>query len=261
MKETEAWLSKIADIAAVDYSRDLPLADIKADYVVVFGGDGSIIGAARRLTGRPIPVVGINFGTFGYLAAFERSETRECLECIVRGELAPSRRMLLECQVKRSGSPIGRWLCVNEAAVTAPTHTRMIELLLTIAGCPATRYRGDGVLIATPLGTTAYNLSAGGPVLNPRLEAMTITPLCPHLLTLRSLVVPAEEKVSVNVFGPDEASLLVDGRIVHRVMPEEELNVTRAPEYFLLMESPKRSYYQTLHLKLNWGERPRYAQS
>jgi len=148
---------------------------------------------------------------------------------------------------------------VNEVAVTAPTHTGMTELALHIAGTQATRYRGDGVILASPLGTTAYNLSAGGPVLNPRLRAITVTPICAHLLTMRSLVVPAEETVEVKFRGSDMATVLIDGRMIHEMRPKDCVRVTEAKEHFLLIETPKRSYYQTLRKKLNWGERPRYG--
>jgi len=260
MRETSAWLSEVADVLAVDETRTLPLCDYDADYVVVFGGDGSILGAVQRLRGKPTPVVGINFGKFGYLAEFEWAETRTCLEAIIKGDIKPSSRMLLECTSSRCDEKDGPLFAVNEIAVARQEPGHMVDVGLQINDSDTTRFLGDGVMIATPVGSTAYNLSAGGPVLHPRLEVMTITPICAHLLTMRSLVIPAGEEVRLTVFSDTKSTLLIDGKNACELSAGDTVEVYKSQRSFLLVETPDRTYYQTLITKLKWGEQPKYAE-
>jgi len=260
METTAGWLSEVADLVAVDKSRSLPLHECDVDYVVVFGGDGSIIGAVHRLRGKMIPVVGINFGKFGYIAEFEWAETRSCLKSIINGELEPSGRMLLECSCECSDDAGGPLHAVNEIAVVSKESGHMVDISLQIAGSDAARFLGDGVMVSTPVGSTAYNLSAGGPVIHPRLEVMAITPICPHILTMRSLVVPSDHVVRLTLHGKHQNSLLIDGRTACELKEGDTLEISKSKDRFLLVETPSRTYYQTLITKLKWGERPRYAE-
>ena len=230
-----------------------------ADFAVVFGGDGSIISAARQLSQMNVPVIGVNIGKLGFLAEFSVEELKEHFNDIVSGKAAVEKRMMLSCQVSRAGKQTFCSSAINEVFITAGPPFRMIELKMTVDGQPLASCVSDGLIISTPTGSTAYNLSAGGPILSGNMEGMVITPMCPHSLSFRPIVINADCKVEVTAVRANEGTTLsVDGQVSCRLTSEEVVRVERAKTGFLIVGNPTRTEWDTLATKLSWAEKPRY---
>lgn len=230
-----------------------------ADFAVVFGGDGSIISAARQLGQTTVPVIGVNIGKLGFLAEFSVSELKERFDNIVSGKAHTEKRMMLSCAVSRQGRQIFCSSAINEVFVTAGPPFRMIELKMSVDGQPLASCVGDGLIISTPTGSTAYNLSAGGPIISGKVEAMVITPICPHSLSFRPVVINTESRVNVLAVRANEGTTLsVDGQISCRLTTSDTVTVERAKTSFSIVNNPARSHWDTLATKLSWAEKPRY---
>jgi len=231
-----------------------------ADLVVVLGGDGSILKAARMLAGREIPVLGINMGKLGYLAEFTAQEFRDKFDLILSGKAPVARRMMLSVRCERPGGKTTEYLALNDVVLTGGDRHRMIGVAAAIDGEPITTYYGDGVLVATPTGSTAYCLAAGGPLLMPGLEAMAVVPVCPHSLTHRPIVVRPDSEIVLESCGLQrEAICVVDGQEMIRLARGERVHVRRAESAFLIVQNPDRRPFETLREKLSWGQVPRYG--
>lgn len=218
-----------AEVAGeVDFTSGLP-AGLDADYAFVFGGDGTMLQAGRMLAGTGIPAVGVNLGKLGFLTDFNVDEIDGMLEEILCGECSIEERILLKSTLKRKDGEENRF-AVNDVVLSRGAGIRMLELRLAVDGDMVTTYRSDGLIISTPAGSTAYSLSAGGPVLTPNLKALIITPICPHTLTVRPLVVSAESELTVTLaLGEEEhASVSIDGQSVFGISVGDELHVKRA---------------------------------
>ena len=250
------WIAARAEVTAVDLDGELELADADADLIVVFGGDGTILSVARRLGRSEIPVIGVNFGKLGFIAEIRQDEFKDVLEDFLAGRCADRRRLMLDGCLFTGGVETDRSLALNDFVVLSAERGRMVSLELRIDGHAATTYEGDGLVISTPVGSTAHSLSAGGPVIHPDVDGLVVTPICPHALTNRSLVVPAEVAIEVRACGELSKGLVaVDGNETWELSCADVLEVRSAGRIFALVDPGRRTYYETLRSKLNWGGR------
>lgn len=233
----------------------------KADYAVVFGGDGTIISAARQLSQAKVPVIGINLGKLGFLAEFSVDEIKEYFEQIAAGNAQIEKRMLLDCKVFGAGQAKEKFCstAVNDVFITAGAPFRMIELKISVDGQSLADCFSDGLIVSTPTGSTAYNLSAGGPILSGKMEAMVVTPICPHSLSFRPVVINAGSKVEVVCVGVNEGTMVsIDGQNSSRLASGDAVKVQRQKCDFLVVNNPLRTQWDTLATKLRWAEKPKY---
>jgi NAD+ kinase len=252
------FLREQADVAACDLCQETDLGVLSADLALVLGGDGAILRAARQMGYRQTPVLGVNLGKLGFLADLTPAELRECFPRVVRGDFRVARCLMFECVVE---APERRrtFLGLNEIALQTGPPFHMLELDLTIDDQPASRYRGDGLIVSTPVGSTAHSLSAGGPILGQEMDAFVVTPICPHALTNRPVVDSADKAYTIAVRQASPgAMLVVDGQEPAPVAPGHVVTVRRAPVRFGLVKVGGRNYYQVLREKLHWGETPNY---
>ena len=224
------------------------------DLVIVLGGDGTILRTARWMGYQQVPVLGVNLGTLGFLADFSRGEVDETLEEICQGRFRLVDHLMFECDVLRDDRLIHRELGLNETSVHAGPPFSMIEIRLHVDGDLATTYRSDGLIVSTPVGSTAYNLSAGGPIVRKDIDAFIFTPLNPHTLTHRTVVDSAARVYDLIVPRPNEGSAcVVDGRVIAPLRPNDRVQVRRASPRFTLVETRNHGYYKTLREKLKWS--------
>ena len=242
-------------VAAVDLSPRSDLSRVRADLALVLGGDGFILGAARRLRLNPVPVLGVNFGKLGFLAELDARDLRAALAQFARGGLRTAPRMLLEARVFRRGRRrAGPLLALNELVVTRRSLSRLIVLETSVNGEPLATVAGDGLIIATPVGSTAHSLSAGGPIVHPELDGLVLTPLCPHSLAMRPLVIPAAHTVVVRLARrTPEAVATLDGQVDIPIAEHDAVSVTRCAAPFFLAQTGRRTFYGVLKEKLLWG--------
>ncbi len=222
----------------------------EADYLVVVGGDGTLLRAVPVAYQWDLPIVGINLGRLGFITEVAPSEVETLLEKLLSGEVEVEERMAFEVVHE------DEWFCcLNEVAVLKGPLGHMIRLTVRADGAYLTTYYGDGLLVSTPTGSTAYNLSAGGPIIHPKTEALVITPICPFMLSARPLVLPSNLSLEVTLSSPSqEVHLLVDGRINRILAPERSLFIKKAERPIKLVTSPTRNYFDILRNKLGWGE-------
>ena len=248
----------------------LPKGDVKVlkkcDYAIVFGGDGSIISTARNVSKAALPVVGVNVGKLGFLAEFSVAELKDFFPSLKKGEATIDKRMMLNCRIfikSRDGGQ-NETFCsaaINDIYITAGPPFRMIELKILVDGQPLAGCVTDGLIISTPTGSTAYNLSAGGPILSPKIEAVVITPICPHSLSFRPIVINADSKIEVfGVRVNDGTTISIDGQVSKNLSIDDIVIVEKADNDFLIVNNPLRSQWDTLATKLSWAEKPKYKQ-
>jgi len=224
------------------------------DLVVVLGGDGSILRTARWMGYDQVPVLGVNLGTLGFLADCPPDEAEATLGEIAAGRFRCMDHLMFECSVTRSGAVIHRDIGLNETSLLAGPPFAMIEIDLHVDGELATTYRADGLIVSTPVGSTAYNLSAGGPIVRKDLDAFVFTPLNPHTLTNRTVVDSASRAYDLVVPRPNAGSAcVVDGRVVTGLVAGDRVSIRRAQPRFTLIETARHGYYRTLREKLEWG--------
>ena len=234
----------------------------KCDFAIVFGGDGSIISTGRCLRRTRVPVIGVNLGKLGFLVEFSISELKKYFDEIVSGKALIEKRMLLDCKVF-SGPVKGRVkfssVAINDVFITAGPSHRTIELKVAVNGQLVASSIGDGLIISTPTGSTAYNLSAGGPVLDGSMEAMVITPICPHSLSFRPIVIDAKSKVEVSGVQPNRGTVMsIDGQDSLNLSDDDVVGIERESSDFLVVNNPLRTRWDTLAAKLGWAEKPKY---
>jgi NAD+ kinase len=248
------------EVVVEDLLQQVDLSSHTADLTLVLGGDGAILRAARQMGYRQTPVLGVNLGTLGFLADLSPDELRAVFPTLSCGGCSyrVAQHLMFECVVE---SPEGArsFLGLNEVAVQTGPPFHMMEIDLIIDGEAASRYRGDGLIIATPVGSTAHSLSAGGPILGQELSAFVVTPICPQSLASRPVVEDAGKTYTLAVRRATSGALaVIDGQEVVPVAAGACVTVRRAPVSFGLVKVPGRSYYQTLRHKLNWGAQPNF---
>jgi NAD+ kinase len=249
------FLGEHCEIVAVDLRQELDLSQISADLCLVLGGDGAILRAARQMGYHQTPVLGINLGKLGFLADLSPEEMCCCFPAVARGEFRVTHHLMFECLIDGTGEqPL--FLGLNEVAIQAgpPFHT--IDLDLIIDDEPVSRYSCDGLIVSTPIGSTAHNLSAGGPILGQGLSAFVITPICPHTLTNRPIVIPDSVTIEIGFeSGETSAFLTLDGQVGIELSQGDRVVLRKAPNRLRLVRPSKKTYYQILRSKLKWGER------
>jgi NAD+ kinase len=227
----------------------------KAELAVVLGGDGTFLAAARMLQGRSIPLMGVNFGAMGFLTDVTLEEMYETLELALAGKLDVRERTMLDAEYASPDKPPILFSVLNDIVIAKSGEARMIDLRVTVKGIPITSMRADGLIISTPTGSTAYNLSAGGPIVHPRLDAVILTPICPHSLTFRPVVLPAEREIVVESLSPHRDTLITaDGEGVARFDPNAKLILRKSETRIVKFHSHKRDYFANLRDKLGWGD-------
>jgi NAD+ kinase len=230
-----------------------------ADYSVVFGGDGSIILAARQLSKAEVPVIGVNVGKLGYLAEFSLEELKDFFPVLRSGKIKIERRMMLHCRMLRKGKEIFNSTAVNDVYVTAGPPFRMIELKMTVDGQHLRECVSDGLIAATPTGSTAYSLSAGGPILSQKMLGIAITPICPHSLSFRPIVIKADSVLEIRGVRLNKGTTVsIDGQVSQDFYIDDVLQIQRERKDFLVVNNPLRSEWDTLATKLGWAEKPKY---
>ncbi len=227
-----------------------------ADMLVVLGGDGTILAAARLVEGRPIPILGVNAGGLGFLTAVTREAAFTALEHVFSKSFSEEERLMLRAQVMRRGKEVMAASALNDAVVSKGALSHMVQLEISINGQFVTRLRGDGLIVSTPTGSTAYSMAAGGPILNPSVHALILTPICPHTLTNRPLVIPDRVRVEIIQQSPhEEVFLTLDGQTGCPLQYLDVVEIRRSPRSIVLIKSPTRNYFEILRTKLKWGER------
>ena len=250
-----------AEMVGVDTDQNGELSKINAEVILVLGGDGTLLSTARRLHGRPIPLMGVNFGRLGFLASFTPEEFPGHLELLLAGKLPIVRRAMLEASVVAAAGGGKKFsaTALNDAVITAGPPFHMIELELGANGDEGIRYFGDGVIVSTPSGSTAYNVSAGGPIISPDVEAFCITPICPHSLSFRPVVVSSRSTVFVQAVRVNEGTtLFCDGQASTKLIAGDRVIIRRSDHEVLLVENPDSQQWKGLAQKLNWASSPKY---
>ena len=249
-----------ADILTTCFRQDCSIDVLKkADYAVVFGGDGTILSAARDLSETDVPVIGVNVGKLGFLAEFSLEELEQHFDKITKKEIVIENRMILQCSVSNNDKETFTSTAINDLVISAGDPFGMIELKMSVKGQALAGCMGDGVIISTPTGSTAYNLSAGGPILSANLSAIVITPLSPHSLSFRPIVINSNNVVEITPQKLNPGTMLsLDGQLQHKLSIGDVVKVERHPGAFLVVNNPTRTQWDTLGSKLNWATKPKY---
>jgi NAD+ kinase len=227
-----------------------------SDLLIVLGGDGTLLAAARLLSQRNVPILPVNLGGLGFLTSVTLDDLYPVLEQAIKGEARYSERVMLESRVMRQGKPFHCARALNDAVLNKAALARIIDLELRVNDEFVTNYKADGLIVATPTGSTAYSLSAGGPIMYPIVSAFVITPICPHTLTNRPLVIPESAKIEVG-FAAGEAPiyLTLDGQVGVELHANDVVALSAAPEKLRLVRPQEKTYFSVLRDKLKWGER------
>jgi len=252
--ELRPVLEQYVDVVAMvdDFSAGIPSAE--ADLAVVLGGDGSMLRAARAMGFRQLPVLGVNLGRLGFLADLQPEQLQQVLPLLVAGQYRVVSHLMFQCQVLVDGEDPVSILALNEVAVLAGPPFAVVEVQLYVDGELATTYSCDGLIVSTPVGSTAHSLSAGGPILRKSLQAVVISPISPHTLTNRPVVDSADRVYELVVPRPNHGtSLVVDGKVICKLAAGQRVRIERSEARFQLIEFPGHGYYRTLREKLNWG--------
>jgi NAD+ kinase len=242
-----------AQHAKIKDFKTMPLEQIgqTADLVIVMGGDGTMLSAARALKNSPVPLVGINRGHFGFLTDLRAEEMLQSIDAILAGEYQTEPRMMLNASVIRDNKTILQDHAFND--IVLKSGLRLIELEVTVDGKFIHKQRADGLIVSTPTGTTAYSLSAGGPILHPDLEAIALVPICPHTLSNRPLAVNSHAKIEIIVMQVDHAQISFDGQSQLDLALGDCIKVERSQESVTLLHPSEYCYYDMLRNKLHWG--------
>ncbi len=261
------WLTERGHVPVVDRETSALLADGarvvdravlpgEVDLIVVLGGDGTLLSVARLVVGRDVPILGVNLGGLGFLTATTLEALYPALEAVLRGKYEAEDRMVLAVTLDRDAVSVAEYLALNDVVVAKGALGRLIDLEVRVDGQLMTAYRADGLIIATPTGSTAYNLSAAGPILFPTMDAVVLTPICSHALTNRPIALPGGVRLEVAlVTDTPDVVLSVDGQAGLPVSARDVLRVRRARSRIRLIRDPQKTYFEVLRAKLKWGER------
>ncbi len=227
-----------------------------SDALLVLGGDGTILSVSRIVSGKKIPIIGINMGTLGFLTEVPRTEVFECLEEIFSGKYEIEERSMLIAEVFREGEIISKYLGLNDVVIGKGIMAKISDFDLIINDTYVSTIKADGIIISTPTGSTAYNLSAGGPILYPTLKGLVFTPICPHTLTVRPVVLPDDFVIDIVIASPaKDVFLTIDGHIGFPLRKNDKVRCKMAEEKTYIIAPIGRDYFKILREKLKWGER------
>jgi NAD+ kinase len=228
----------------------------KTDMIILLGGDGTLLAAARMMGDSTVPILPVNLGGLGFLTSVTLEELYSVLEEVLAGNHRISERVLLEAEVLRGGQVIEKQRALNDAVLNKAALARIIDLELLIDGGYVCSYKADGLIVSTPTGSTAYSLAAGGPIVYPVLDAFVITPICPHSLTNRPLVVPDTMRIEIDFHCGDESVFLtIDGQVGIELKEGDRVAIRKAPTKLRVVRPVKKTYFQILRNKLKWGGR------
>ncbi len=233
--------------------RDLPSL---VDMIIVLGGDGTLLSAARLVaaSGRKVPLFGVNLGSLGFMAEVSVDELYANLQKALAGKLRSEERMMLDASIIRNGRRISKYKVLNDAVVSKGALARMVSLEVSVGYDRLTSVRADGLILATPTGSSAYSMSAGGPIIHPTLHCMVLTPICPHTLSNRPIAIPDTSVVRVKLTSASEgATLNLDGQVASPLMREDIVEVKKAKQKATIIKHPTKDYYEILRTKLKWG--------
>ncbi len=254
LQQLRPLITEQADILVEDLEFTSDLSQLPIDLLLVLGGDGSILQSARQLAGRELPVLGINCGSLGFLAALSVEAFVKAWPEVCAGKFSIVDHLMLQVRQIRRGEVVAEQLALNEAAILGGPPYNLLEIDLYADGDLATTYRCDGLIVSTPVGSTAYNLSAGGPILRKHLRAIVIQPISPHTLTYRPLVDSAETELEMVVAHPGPAtSIVTDGRVLGQLQRGDKVQIRAAEHAFQMVAVPGQNEYRTLRDKLGWG--------
>jgi NAD+ kinase len=256
------WSTDAAQLLAAGSRAAVDRAALPAqcDLVVVLGGDGTLLALAKAIaeSGHDVPILGVNFGSLGFLTEVTRPEIFAALDTVIAGRAAHDERMMLRAVATRRGQPTLTHMALNDVVFSRTALSRMIELEVFVGDHLVTAVKADGLIVATPTGSTAYNLAAGGPIVHPSMDALLLTPIAPHTLTNRPIVIPPEREVRVRSTGSnagDEVYVTVDGQTGFALHEGDAIAISRAGRPLRLVRSATRSYFEVLRQKLKWNER------
>lgn len=236
-------------------ARPCPAEELPArsEAVAVFGGDGTFLYAARLAAGSATPILGVNLGSLGFLTEVKLEETKTALGALLEGRFELEERMLLEVEAFRAGNRVGSYRALNDVVINKGALARIIEVEVTVDGQVVALYRSDGLILSTPTGSTAYSLSAGGPILYPTLGAFIITPICPHTLTNRPVVVPDRSDIAVQLREGADVMLTVDGQVGMPLVEGDQLRLRRSDSTIRMIQPQGSHFFKILREKLKWG--------
>ena len=224
------------------------------EMIIVLGGDGTLLSVARLVRDHEVPILGVNLGGLGFLTEITLEELYRVLERIIQGDFVTDERVVLNAAVIRRGERMAEFTVLNDAVINKGALARIIDLETAINGEYLTTFKSDGLIISTPTGSTAYNLSAGGPIIYPSLHSIIITPICPHTMTNRPIIVPDEATITVTLCSADqEVFLTLDGQVGFKMELRDRVEVKKGEGFVRLIKSPARSYFEVLRQKLMWG--------
>jgi NAD+ kinase len=227
----------------------------QVDLLIILGGDGTLLSMARAVGDLGVPLLGVNLGGLGFLTATTLDEMFPALEAYFGGHMAIEERMLLAARIVRNGQPLGEYAALNDIVITKSAMSRIIDLSVSVEGRYATAYRADGLIISTPTGSTAYSLSAGGPILFPTMDAVVLTPICSHTLTNRPIVVPGTDHIEVTLLADQEVMATMDGQVGVGLREGDTVEIRKAAARIRLVRFPQKDFFSVLRTKLKWGER------
>ncbi len=258
------WLKKQGYESAVEYEVALainvsghPRSDIPAlsDIIIVFGGDGTLLSATRLIEGRCIPILGVNLGGLGFMAEAPIEEMLSAVEKALAGRCSTEERVMLKACVHRDGEKIAQCSALNDVVINKSVPARIIHIDTAVDGQYLTTFNSDGLIVSTPTGSTAYSLSAGGPILYPTLRCLLLTPICPHAIANRPIVLPDSVTITAAIIADEDVFLTMDGQVSFSLHPRDVVEVSKSEHITRLLIPNERDYFRILRTKLKWGER------
>ncbi len=247
--ETSATL-----LGELDGYQDAQLSN-KADVLLVLGGDGTMLNAARLAAERSIPILGVNMGGLGFLTEVRLENLYPSLERVFANDYVLDERLMLQTHIHRDGETIAQGVVLNDVVISKGTLARMIELRIEIEGRFVTNLRSDGLIVSSPTGSTAYSLSAGGPIIDPAVQSLILTPVCPHTLTHRPLIVPGKDKIDLTLTSKDDGAMAtLDGQVGVSITQGDTVTIQTSENRTRLIRFPESNYYDVLREKLKWGD-------
>ena len=251
-----AYIEEMSPIGMLeDHDKESPVVPKKQKWVVILGGDGTLLGAARKVGQYDVPMLGVNLGGLGFLTGIPFSRLYPAIEMILKEELDIEERLMIRAKVFRNNKEIFHFKCLNDVVINKGALARILELDAEINNQFLTTFRADGLIIATPTGSTAYNLAAGGPILYPTMSNFILTPICPFTLTNRPLILPDSDVITIFMGSESEEKvhLTFDGQVGFDLLFGDKVIIDKSEKKIKLFKSPDRTFFEILRTKLMWG--------